>query len=170
MIFFKKIRYRKTSPVQNQRIKREEEKEEEQQQQQIDNRNAWIPHPKIPGGLFDNVINMNGIVYYYTMAPNTYNWSGGIIFKKIVIILIYKYPAFPLPTNYKKNRKPGKEGYLICKKKLWIIQILYNRIGYFNHHKIYREMTIVIIIIILLLIILSITLSFIWYLVVFKPL
>ena len=73
LIFFKKIRYRKTSPVQNQRIKREEEKEEEQQQQQIDNRNAWIPHPKIPGGLFDNVINMNGIVYYYTMAPNTYN-------------------------------------------------------------------------------------------------
>ena len=26
-----------------------------EQQQQIDNKNAWIPHPKLPNGVFDNV-------------------------------------------------------------------------------------------------------------------
>ena len=51
---------------------------------------------------------------YYTMEPYKYNleWYD---FQKNCVDYSYKYP--PFPTNYEKNWKPRKEGYLIRKRK-----------------------------------------------------
>ena len=43
-------------------------------------------------------------------------WSGGIIFKNIVIILLHIICP-PFPTNYRNNWKPRIEGYFIRQKK-----------------------------------------------------
>ena len=93
--------------------KEEEEEEEEDRQQRIANKNSWVPHPQLQNGVFDNV-DMDGNVDY-TMGPYKYNLEWYDFQKKCDQDQSYKYP--PFPTNYKKNWKPRKEGYLIRKRK-----------------------------------------------------
>ena len=87
----------------------QQEKEELQQRIQ-DADDAWIKIP-LQDGVFDNV-DMDGNVYY-TMGPYKYNLEWYDFQKKCVHS--YKYP--PFATDYKKNWKPRKEGYLIRKRK-----------------------------------------------------
>ena len=84
-----------------------------EQQQQIDNKNSWIPHPKLPNGVFDNV-NYDGNIYH-TLGPNKYNKDWWYSFQMDCAVYSYKYP--PFVTNYKKNWKLQEEGYFIRQKK-----------------------------------------------------
>ena len=87
--------------------------EEEDRQQRIANKNAWVPHPQLPDEVFDNV-DMDGNVSY-TMGPYKYNLEWYDFQKKCDQDQSYKYP--PFATDYEKNWKPRKEGYLIRKRK-----------------------------------------------------
>ena len=68
----------------------------------------------LQNGVFDNV-NFDGNVSY-TKEPDKYNkkdwWYR---FQVHCALKAYKYP--PFPTDYEKNWKPQKEGYLIRKRK-----------------------------------------------------
>ena len=74
------------------------------------NNKGWIKTP-LQEGVFDNVY-MDGNVDY-TMGPYKYNLEWYDFQKKCD--QSYKYPSFA--TDYEKNWKPRKEGYLIRQKK-----------------------------------------------------
>ena len=74
----------------------EEEEEEEELQQWIDNKNAWIPHPKLPNWLFDK-FDVDGNIYY-TLGPNKYNLDWWYNYQNHCD-QSYKYS--PFATNYK---------------------------------------------------------------------
>ena len=59
-------------------------------------------------------MNYDGIVYY-TKGPEKYNKDWWYSFQIDCAVYSHKYP--PFATNYEKNWKPRKEGYLIRKKK-----------------------------------------------------
>ena len=88
------------------------EKEELQRRIQDKNNRGWIKTP-LQEGVFDNV-DMDGNVYY-TMGPYKYNLEWYDLKKKCDQDQSYKYP--PFATDYEKNWKPRKEGYLIRKRK-----------------------------------------------------
>ena len=88
------------------------EKEELQQRIQ-DADDAWIETP-LPDEVFDNV-DYDGNVSY-TKEPDKYNKNDWWYqFQVHCALEAYKYP--PFATDYKKNWKPRKEGYLIRKRK-----------------------------------------------------
>ena len=76
------------------------------------NNKGWIKTP-LQEGVFDNVY-MDGNVDY-TMGPYKYNLEWYDFQKKCDQDQSYKYP--PFATDYEKNWKPRKEGYLIRQKK-----------------------------------------------------
>ena len=84
----------------------------EQQQRILDANDAWIK-TSLPDEVFDNV-DMDGNVSY-TMGPYKYNLEWYDFQKKFDQNQSYKYP--PFATDYEKNWKPRKEGYLIRQKK-----------------------------------------------------
>ena len=84
------------------------EKEELQRRIQDKNNKGWIKTP-LQEGVFDNV-DMDGNV-----SPYKYNLEWYDFQKKCDQDQSYKYP--PFPTDYEKNWKPRKEGYLIRKRK-----------------------------------------------------
>ena len=91
----------------------ETKREKEELQRRIqDADDAWIKTP-LPDEVFDDV-DMDGNVSY-TMGPYKYNLEWYDFQKKFDQNQSYKYP--PLATDYEKNWKPRKEGYLICQKK-----------------------------------------------------